>query len=284
MENATDALKMAASVLIFVGALSLAMFSLTYAKKASATVMSAESEESYYDIELDNVSSVREVGIETIIPNLYSYYKNYNTILFYTGKWNDKTKSLEGGLTKVPLYYTEALETSRSGKKSALDKSILRIDQTRAIFGLDINDERTRQEPWVYGDGPKNFIDSLINGVASPEYTWSRAGLNDSNTIIKKKNFFGDSNSSIEGIKINFTYKNSMGEKTLMNNASAKFIERIGKYNYKTLKSTVVKNGQVKSGETVTEDSQIIFSNGESIDNENETEKTVIQYIYVGNK
>ena len=29
MENATDALKMAASVLIFVGALSLAMFSLT---------------------------------------------------------------------------------------------------------------------------------------------------------------------------------------------------------------------------------------------------------------
>lgn len=290
MENATDALKMAASVLIFVGALSLAMFSLTRAKQASTSVMSAGSVESYYDIELNQVTSVREVGLETIIPNLYSYYKNYNTILFYTGNWNSDTKSFDGDIKPLCLYYTEALGNTNSSKydSSALGKSILKIDNSREIYGLDINDERTRQEPWVFGDNPKAFVDSLIQGDMSPEYTWSRAIINQTNEPVRNTNQISGidySRNSIKGIKIGFQYKDKLNGKTLQNASNARFIERIGRYNYKASKSTsVTDNGQVQKGETKTASSQINLSNGESIENNNDVEKTVIQYIYIGDK
>lgn len=50
MENVTDALKMAASILIFVGALSLTIFSFSKARIASASVMQRSADNlNYYD-------------------------------------------------------------------------------------------------------------------------------------------------------------------------------------------------------------------------------------------
>lgn len=287
MENATEALKMAASILIFVGALSLAMFSLTKARQASTAVMAAESSETYYDIKLNEVTSVREVGLETVLPNLYSYYKNYNTILFYDGQnagWNSSTGNFDsaGKIAPICLYYTEALNTNKNNDgKTYLTRSILRIDsgdnsEDRRIYGLDINDERARQEPWVKIDDPKLFVDALIKGEASPQYSWSRRLETDKNTAITT-------------LKINFQYMNYFNGKSLASyyNSSKKprFIERIGRYNYKTVqKNRIGNNGDVIKGKTSSDSSEIELDDETSTDNENEVQKTAIQYIYIGDK
>lgn len=286
MENATDALKMAAAVLIFVGALSLAMMSLTKAKQASQSLITTDEvscysyKSSFSDV---NFSSVREVGIDTVIPNIYSYYQNFNTILFYTA--SDSTLS---DIKPMVLYYTEALDYSNDGSTTQLDKSILRaakvensgISDGKAIYGLDINDERAREEPWANDSRfYKLFLDSLINCVDSPYYTWSR------NERISNHNNLGN-----HQISIKFTYGNTAYKwKNFATNNKGRFIERIGRYNYKAIyeSNTSQNNDEISSRNLVAvnnADSQIVFDNGEAIDNENDTEKMVIQYIYIGQK
>lgn len=284
MENATDALKMAAAVLIFVGALSLAMMSLTKAKQASQSLITTDEVSCYsYKSSFSNVnfSSVREVGIDTVIPNIYSYYQNFNTILFYTA--SDSTLS---DIKPMVLYYTEALDYSNDGSTTQLDKSILRaakvensgISDGKAIYGLDINDERAREEPWANDSRfYKLFLDSLINCVDSPYYTWSR------NERISNHNNLGN-----HQISIKFTYGNTAYKwKNFATNNKGRFIERIGRYNYKAIyeANTSQNNDEISSRNLVAvnnADSQIVFDNGEAIDNENDTEKMVIQYIYIG--
>lgn len=286
MENATDALKMAAAVLIFVGALSLAMMSLTKAKQASQSLITTDEVSSYsYKSSFSDVnfSSVREVGIDTVIPNIYSYYQNFNTILFYTA--SDSTLS---DIKPMVLYYTEALDYSNDGSTTQLDKSILRaakvensgISDGKAIYGLDINDERAREEPWANDSRfYKLFLDSLINCVDSPYYTWSR------NERISNHNNLGN-----HQISIKFTYGNTAYKwKNFATNNKGRFIERIGRYNYKAIyeSNTSQNNDEISSRNLVAvnnADSQIVFDNGEAIDNENDTEKMVIQYIYIGQK
>lgn len=286
MENATDALKMAAAVLIFVGALSLAMMSLTKAKQASQSLITTDEvscysyKSSFSDV---NFSSVREVGIDTVIPNIYSYYQNFNTILFYTA--SDSTLS---DIKPMVLYYTEALDYSNDGSTTQLDKSILRaakvensgISDGKAIYGLDINDERAREEPWANDSRfYKLFLDSLINCVDSPYYTWSR------NERISNHNNLGN-----HQISIKFTYGNTAYKwKNFATNNKGRFIERIGRYNYKAIyeSNKSQNNDEISSRNLVAvnnADSQIVFDNGEAIDNENDTEKMVIQYIYIGQK
>lgn len=286
MENATDALKMAAAVLIFVGALSLAMMSLTKAKQASQSLITTDEvscysyKSSFSDV---NFSSVREVGIDTVIPNIYSYYQNFNTILFYTA--SDSTLS---DIKPMVLYYTEALDYSNDGSTTQLDKSILRaakvensgISDGKAIYGLDINDERAREEPWANDSRfYKLFLDSLINCVDSPYYTWSR------NERISNHNNLGN-----HQISIKFTYGNTAYKwKNFATNNKGRFIERIGRYNYKAIyeANKSQNNDEISSRNLVAvnnADSQIVFDNGEAIDNENDTEKMVIQYIYIGQK
>ena len=286
MENATDALKMAAAVLIFVGALSLAMMSLTKAKQASQSLITTDEVSCYsYKSSFSNVnfSSVREVGIDTVIPNIYSYYQNFNTILFYTA--SDSTLS---DIKPMVLYYTEALDYSNDGSTTQLDKSILRaakvensgISDGKAIYGLDINDERAREEPWANDSRfYKLFLDSLINCVDSPYYTWSR------NERISNHNNLGN-----HQISIKFTYGNTAYKwKNFSTNNKGRFIERIGRYNYKAIyeANKSQNNDEISSRNLVAvnnADSQIVFDNGEAIDNEKDTEKMVIQYIYIGQK
>ncbi len=286
MENATDALKMAAAVLIFVGALSLAMMSLTKAKQASQSLITTDEVSCYsYKSSFSNVnfSSVREVGIDTVIPNIYSYYQNFNTILFYTA--SDSTLS---DIKPMVLYYTEALDYSNDGSTTQLDKSILRaakvensgISDGKAIYGLDINDERAREEPWANDSRfYKLFLDSLINCVDSPYYTWSR------NERISNHNNLGN-----HQISIKFTYGNTAYKwKNFATNNKGRFIERIGRYNYKAIYEANKSQNydEISSRNLVAvnnADSQIVFDNGEAIDNEKDTEKMVIQYIYIGQK
>ena len=82
MENASEALMMAFGVLIFVLALTVAINSFGQAREVSDVVLYATDETNFYEYEfaIDKVSQNRVVGLETIIPTLYKYYKANYTV------------------------------------------------------------------------------------------------------------------------------------------------------------------------------------------------------------
>lgn len=288
MENASEALKMGAAVLIFVMAISISIFAFTKVRQASTAIMDKFDDKSYYSDDNVDIQTNRIVGIETIIPTLYSYYDSNTTILFYVGEdFHTNTYSFES-IKEMPLYYTEALGSdvlSRNYLENDLDKSLLNIsdkpkdENYRAIYGLDIHDELTRREPWSYNEVySKIFVESLIagysdsddlpQGVVRPEYASSRN--------ISRWNQKKDGSPYYY---INFQYKDSMDGKSLSQASGARFLERVGQYNT-DLVTKVEDDGQEKL-ESQTTGSVIKFSNDGELIDDSANQKKVIKFIYI---
>ena len=281
MENITEALKMAAAILLFVGALSLTIATFTKVRQTSAAVMeNSDKNASFYDnIEY---SSEKIVGLETVVTNCYLYYKNYNTILFYTGHLDsDNNLAIDG---KMPLYNTESLpvDDDKTGMKKINSNLLIKnVDGTdlskREVFGLDINDERSRKEPWIGTDlKNRDFITSFLKAEKTEWYSWSRTALNTSNIVSDNKLF-------ISFLYTNYT--NGRNFYTVNSNSNMKFVERIGtyKYNYKNNEDSNNKrpsNLSTTMQQYVDKDNQVVatLENNE----ENTQVKKVIQYIYIG--
>ena len=91
MENAADALKLAAWVLIFVLALSIAMNAFSTTRAASNTILNNKDREydyTYVEENLDgsgNVVTDRVVGLESIVPAIYKSYQENYKIVFENG-------------------------------------------------------------------------------------------------------------------------------------------------------------------------------------------------------
>lgn len=79
MENVTRVLIMAFSMLIFVIAFTYSMYLINKLTATSSTLLSSVSTTNYYDnIQVSGGNATREVGVDTIVPVLYRYYKeNY---------------------------------------------------------------------------------------------------------------------------------------------------------------------------------------------------------------
>lgn len=89
MENASEAIIMAGAVLIFVIALTVAMTVFSQARSTVDTVVYATDKTNYYeylDIDVSNNIKNRIVGLETVIPTLYKYYKENYTVVFLDEK------------------------------------------------------------------------------------------------------------------------------------------------------------------------------------------------------
>ena len=88
MENAAEALQMAAAVLIFVLALSISINAFGEARITAETILNYQDKEydyTYVEENTDadgNVSTERIVGIETVIPSIYKAYKEHYKIVF----------------------------------------------------------------------------------------------------------------------------------------------------------------------------------------------------------
>ena len=274
MENASEALKMGAAVLIFVMAISISIFAFTKVRQASTAIMDKFDDKSYYSDDNVAIQTNRIVGIETIIPTLYSYYDSNTTILFYEGTGFDpKTHSFKT-ISEMTLYYSEALENDL--KKSSL---INEKDGNRAIYGLDIHDELTRREPWSYNEVySKIFVESLIagyngppyEGIGRPEYAISRNKLSGKN--------HSQTNNGSPVYYINFQYKDSMNGKSLSQASGARFLERVGQYNTDLV--TKVEDGQEKPASQTT-GSVIKFSNDGELIDDSANQKKVIKFIYI---
>lgn len=243
MENAVDALKIAFAMFVFVAAISIVIMAFTRVRQTATTILDKSSQETYYQVydengQNRNYSFHRKVGIDTVIANLYSYYNDFYTILFYDGTnlWNEETQELDfsrGNIKPIALYYTEALDVPSGDATNRqylthLGRSTLRVGgNTRAIYGLDINDELTRQEPWAHSErNDKLFIDALVNGRDWIWPNWSRSFAENGSNEVKK-----DDN-GIRYLQMTFPYVNSIGGIPLAKNTKARFIERVGQYNY----------------------------------------------------
>lgn len=84
MENVADALKMAGAVLLFVLALSVAIFSFGRARETSDVILSYKDRETEYidgNLYYKASGTERIVGLETIIPSIYrAYIENYKIV------------------------------------------------------------------------------------------------------------------------------------------------------------------------------------------------------------
>ena len=183
MENAVDALKIAFAVFVFVMALSLAMYMFTMAGETADLVLAKSDVTGYMDYEIlradeENVTYIgddRIVGLETIIPTLYKYYKENYTVIF-----------LEADGTPMKLYETQTRVASWSTSGYHVDK-YPGLGDTE-ICSFDLNEEISRHEPWTgsagtgggttnnYGRIKENIDHFLFGGEYSYSVSWTVDG------------------------------------------------------------------------------------------------------------
>lgn len=101
MENAADALKMAAAILMFVMALSVAIISYGQVRSASDSILDMRDRETEYidgNFYYETTGTERTVGLETIIPTIYRvYYENYRIVFTGSGMENTPIYTNIGG-------------------------------------------------------------------------------------------------------------------------------------------------------------------------------------------
>ena len=138
MENAADALKMAAWVLIFVVALSIIVNAFGMARQTTDILISYNDNEYYTDY-VEQGSTERKVGYETIIPAIYRAYKENYKIIFLN---NDGTPMYfyENKNTKEQINYID-LEKQNVGNDTAKEEFIKYI-----VTGKEINNSQYKFE------------------------------------------------------------------------------------------------------------------------------------------
>ena len=290
MENAVEALKMGFAVLVLIAALSLAIFSFTKVRETTDAITSGADIKEYYKqlsledtgVSSNNALSSRIVGVETIIPTLYRYYKENYTILFYVGYNYNEDNGTFSSIVPMTLYYSEA-------NKSYLQNSTLTVDSISsngnndgAIYGFDIQDEQIRREPWSANQETSyNFIKEFVNGINGDKGTkyYSSRMANVSNRT--NKNTYGQDSNYGPYYQLNFKFGTALSDSNGLIGAGQnyKFIERYGEYNYENITNTDDTNGyNVISNITESYDE---LDNGEIVVNNKGTTKRVIQYILI---
>ena len=152
MENAVDALKIGFAVLVFAMALSLAIYMFSQARETADIVLHSSDVTQYMSYEqVSEGSENRIVGLESIVPTLYKYYKENYTVIFR----NSDGKFLE-------LYKTKTDSDTWSENKN---KYYNGDNNKEKICSFDVNEETSRHEPWTASaDLYKQNIDMFLSG------------------------------------------------------------------------------------------------------------------------
>lgn len=152
MENAVDALKMAWAVLVFVIALSITMFMFSQARTtADAVLQSSDITEFMEYQEASSGTENRIVGLETIIPTLYKYYKENYTVIFRDSNGNpiELYKTQTNSQLWSPGYGNKYYNNSKSNK----------------VCSFDVDEETRRHEPWTGNTQYyKQNLDTFLKG------------------------------------------------------------------------------------------------------------------------
>ena len=147
MENAAEALKMAAFVILFAGALTIAMLTFNNTRATAQSILYNRDnrnrytyiDEQDYIISGNEFKTERIVSLDTILPTLYRYYKENYRVEFYK----------ENG---SPLY----LYTNRDGERTN---------------ALDIDDEMQTYEYWQGSpQATKEHLDKIVTEILLSSY------------------------------------------------------------------------------------------------------------------
>ena len=138
MENAAEALKMAAAVLIFVLALSISINSFSEVRQTSQTILNYRDREYETTYVEDNGSTERLVGAETIIPSIYKIYQENYKIIF--------------NIENIGYLYKKKIT---EGENKGQDEEINYIDLQKEVLGNESQKQR--------------FIQAILYGVNSFE-------------------------------------------------------------------------------------------------------------------
>ena len=157
MENAAEALHMAAAVLIFVLALTISINAFSEARMTSQTLLDYNDREYEYTYVEDNGTTKRIVGLESIVPSIYKAYKeNYKIVFDDDG--NTEVVDASNLLGDDGIYRI---------KESGHDVAVYSIDLQNEVLGSD-----TQKEQFImailygnryadFGTVRQNFIDNL---------------------------------------------------------------------------------------------------------------------------
>ena len=142
MENASQALIIGFSMLIFVIALTICITMFSQARATSDFVIFKSDETSYYEYDIIDENSrknTRVVSLETIIPTLYRYYKEDYRVNFIDSEENS-----------LPIYISVTGEN---------------------INYFDVDEEVNRSEPWIGSqENFKENIDKIVENVLIANY------------------------------------------------------------------------------------------------------------------
>lgn len=133
MENAADALKLAAWVLIFVLALSIAMNAFSTTRLAATTILDYNDREydySYVEENVDdsgNVITQRIVGLETIVPTIYKAYKENYKIIFEDGIFADGVYQREDETGTLVIVNSIDLQNEVLGSETQKEQFIMAV-------------------------------------------------------------------------------------------------------------------------------------------------------------
>ena len=165
MENITRALIMAFSMLIFVIAFSYAMYLINKATATSDVLLESITTSKYYDnIEVSGSDvATREVGIDTIIPVLYRYYKENYAVKIYDGDTLIQIfdVNLESKIARAAAY------TGTTDKELVSLKGSIYNNKTNQAYLFEApwtgsTDEDTRTRIDYFLNGEKGYINNTL--------------------------------------------------------------------------------------------------------------------------
>lgn len=175
MDDAVQAIMMTFAVLVFVIALSISMMLIKQARSTSEILVQYSDLTAFYDnIQFDGEAEETEriVGLDTVIPTLYRYYKENFCVKIYdvipSGATNIKDEDylLQIFDVNIETNLRTAISNTNAGTNNA-NKELVRDDALKEIY----DDSRTRYclygAPWLGStETIKQRIDFFINGNA----------------------------------------------------------------------------------------------------------------------
>ena len=192
MENAVEALKIAGGVLLFVLALTVSISCFSQANKSVTAIVSMRDRD--VEIAFDQIRPskglTRTVGVETIVPTMYTAYYENIEIFFKTSSGN-----------AIPIYYDinqyGEINTDENGEikvcsiSAGLDEK--RLDMILAgknnLPDYIDNDMKTKYEKqYIYDDGFYNYLEGKkFEEYLGEYYEGDTSNSGSTSTKIKKR-------------------------------------------------------------------------------------------------
>lgn len=173
MEDAVQALKMVFAVFVFVFALSVSFYVLSSARATGEIVFYATDKTNYYDnVKADTSKITRIVGLETVIPTLYRYYREN----FAVNIVDSEGVVLQVFDTTTEWEYSNAAKAIvPNERQNALLNLYNKKGDYKCMYGapwLGTTDEDAKERIDLYIKGEKGYIkDALVDYTKTGLFT-----------------------------------------------------------------------------------------------------------------